>query len=88
MKLVGDLKKKVEKAGNLAEAKQEIAQAGMELTDEEMAKVAGGTGTGTVSAIIVHHLCEDCLHEWDGPTDEYICPACGREWTYVTDFYQ
>ena len=85
MKLVGDLKKKVEKAGNLAEAKQEIAQAGMELTDEEMAKVAGGTGT--VSAIKWHHFCEDCLHEWDGPDDEYICPECGSEWTYIKDIY-
>ena len=42
MKLIGELKKKVEKAGNLTEAKEEIAHAGMELTDEEMATIAGG----------------------------------------------
>ena len=36
MKLVGDLKDKVEKAENLEEAKEIIKDAGMELTDEEM----------------------------------------------------
>ena len=44
MKLVGELKEKVEKAENLEEAKKTIANAGMELTDEEMAEVAGGAG--------------------------------------------
>ena len=42
MKLVGDLKDKVEKAENLEEAKEIIKDAGMELTDEEMDQVAGG----------------------------------------------
>ena len=36
MKLVGTLKEKVEKTENLEEAKKAIADAGMELTDEEM----------------------------------------------------
>ena len=44
MKLIGESKKKVEKAGSLTEAKEEIAHAGMELTDEEMATIAGGKG--------------------------------------------
>ena len=42
MKLVGDLKDKVEKAENQEEAKKIIKDAGMELTDEEMDQVAGG----------------------------------------------
>ena len=42
MKLVGDLKDKVEKAENREEAKKIIKDAGMELTDEEMDQVAGG----------------------------------------------
>ncbi len=42
MKLVGDLKDKVEKADNKEEAKELIKDAGMELTDEEMDQVAGG----------------------------------------------
>ena len=44
MKLVGELKDKVEKAENLEEAKEIIKEAGMELTDEEMDQVAGGGG--------------------------------------------
>ena len=44
MKLVGELKEKVEKAENQEEAKKIIKDAGMELTDEEMDQVAGGGG--------------------------------------------
>ena len=43
MKLVGELKDKVEKAETKGEAKEIIKDAGMELTDEEMNQVAGGT---------------------------------------------
>ena len=42
MKLVGELKEKVEKAKTNEEAKEIIEEAGMELTDEEMDQVAGG----------------------------------------------
>ena len=42
MKLVGDLKDRVEKAANQEEAKKIIEEAGMELTDGEMDQVAGG----------------------------------------------
>ena len=42
MKLVGELKEKVEKAANQEKAKEIIKEAGMELTDEEMNQVAGG----------------------------------------------
>ncbi len=42
MKLIGDLKKKVDEANTKEEAKELIANAGMELTDEEMDEVSGG----------------------------------------------
>ncbi len=84
MKLTGTLKENVEKAESTEQAKELIAQAGMELTDDEMQKVSGGTSNSPIR----HHFCEDCLYEWDGPEDEYLCPRCGREWTYVTDYYQ
>lgn len=44
MRLVGDLKEKVEKTETKEEAKKVIEKAGMELTDEEMDQVAGGAG--------------------------------------------
>ena len=42
IKLTGKLKEEVIKAENKEEAKKLIAQAGMELTDEEMDQVSGG----------------------------------------------
>ena len=44
MKLTGDLKKQVETAQTKEEAKDLIKKAGMELTDDELEQVAGGTG--------------------------------------------
>ena len=42
MKLTGKLKEDVEKAENKEQAKELIAEAGMELTDEELEQVSGG----------------------------------------------
>ena len=42
MNLTGNLKDKVEKAETMEEKKNIIADAGMELTDEELEGVAGG----------------------------------------------
>ncbi len=42
MELTGKLKEQVEQAKTKEEAKDLIAQAGMELTDEELDSVAGG----------------------------------------------
>jgi len=42
MKLIGNLKKRVEETESKAEAKEVIKQAGMLLTDEELDNVAGG----------------------------------------------
>ena len=43
MKLTGELKKQVEKTDNRDEKKRLIEEAGMELTDEEMDIVSGGS---------------------------------------------
>ncbi len=42
MKLTGELKAKVESAAGMEEKKAILAEAGMELNDEELAAVAGG----------------------------------------------
>ena len=42
MKLIGKLKKDVENAENKEKAKKIIAEAGMELTTDELEKVSGG----------------------------------------------
>ena len=57
MKLVGELKDKVEKAENQEEAKKVIEEAGMELTDEEMDQVAGGGGPLYDSAPLDYSSC-------------------------------
>ena len=51
MKLVGELKDKVEKAENQEEAKEISKESGMELTDEEMNQVAGGGDDQEVTCI-------------------------------------
>lgn len=42
MKLIGNLKESVEKAETEKERKELIAQAGIELTDEEMEQISAG----------------------------------------------
>lgn len=58
MKLVGELKNKVEKTEDLDEAKKIIEEVGMELSDEEMDNVAGG-GKGGMGRFPV----DKCLKE-------------------------
>ena len=48
MKLTGDLRKKVEATENRDEAKRAIADAGMELNDDELDAVAGGNCGGFI----------------------------------------
>ena len=43
MKLIGELKKQVESTATKEEAKDVIANAGMELTDDELDNVVGGS---------------------------------------------
>ena len=45
MRLVGELKEKVDKTKSLEEAKEVIKEAGIELTDIEMEQLAGGMST-------------------------------------------
>ena len=42
MKLIGELKEKVEKAETAESKKELIEEAGMELNDEELEQIAGG----------------------------------------------
>ena len=44
MKLTRELKEQVEKAESVEEKRQLIEDAGMELSDEELEKIAGGLG--------------------------------------------
>ncbi len=46
MKLIGNLKKQVDKEKGMSEKKKLIEEAGMELTDAELEQVTGG-GDGT-----------------------------------------
>lgn len=57
MKLTGELKKNVDKAQTKEEAKELIAQAGMELTDEELDTVAGGLRhhAASTSVLVKNH---------------------------------
>ena len=44
MKLIGNLKKRVDKATDISEKRSLIEEAGMKLTDDELNMVAGGEG--------------------------------------------
>ncbi len=50
MKLVGELKKQVEETNSKEEAKEVIEKAGMQLTDEELDNVTGGSPLPVVGA--------------------------------------
>lgn len=78
MKLTGKLKDEVSKFDSLEEKKNIIAQAGMELTDDELEKVAGGAG-GKSS---VKHYCDSCKKEtsfnlYSG--GRAICSVCNKQ---------
>ena len=63
MKLVGELKEKVKKTQDLIEAKELIAKAGMELSEDELEEVAGGKGETRhipkIDRAKIKHLCEE-----------------------------
>lgn len=73
MKLIGDLKKKVDEANTKEEAKELIANAGMELTEEEMDAVSGGS-SGDIPIGIGQ--CPKCghLYTWNPSQSHY--PSC------------
>ena len=59
MKLTGELKNKVEEAQIKEEMRTIIAEAGMELTDEELDGIAGGFARGITDDIIQHSLSDE-----------------------------
>ena len=77
MKLIGELKKQVESTSTKEEAKDVIANAGMELTDDELEMVTGGGGK--------EYFCEFNGNHHFGPVvwDESLgkkvqrCQICG-----------
>ena len=70
MKLTGDLKKKVDAAASRDEARDTIANAGMELTDDELEQVAGG---------------QWFRNAFEPNPRQVVCPNCGMtmEWDDV-----
>ena len=76
MKLIGDLKKKVDEANTKEEAKELIANAGMELTEEEMDAVSGGQVSGVFTSGHAR-VCPKCGHELnENPSQSHYssCP--------------
>ena len=73
MKLIGDLKKKVDEANTKEEAKELIANAGMELTEEEMDAVSGGSYGDDIRI----GQCPKCGHDLNGrnPSQSHY-PSC------------
>ncbi len=65
MKLVGELKEKLEKAESMDQAKQAIENAGIELTENELNSVAGGI-TEEESRRMQRAIWEDKLLHTDG----------------------
>lgn len=77
MKLIGDLKEKVENAKTKEEARDTIKEAGMLIDDEELETVSGG-----LLDIPFIHPEAKYRHSW-----LLICPACGlevKEWDTST----
>ena len=84
MKLIGNLKKKVENAKTKEEAQDTIKKAGMLLDDDELAQVSGGANTsGDNSEFVdVNSKCEESengKHVWVETVNHYcLCPECGK----------
>lgn len=78
MKLIGKLKERVEKAASLDEAKAIIAEAGMELTREEMSSVTGGD---IKRGFTNQPHCKDCGKVIEPFGGVYKCntPGCPRK---------
>ena len=75
MKLIGKLKENVAKAENKEQAKDLIAKAGMELTDEEVDQVSGGA-IGNGNGYIYDGRTDNLVKQDNGM---YLNPETG-EW--------
>ena len=72
MKLIGNLKKKVENAETREEARAAIKKAGMLLTDDELEKVSGGAGDGEDENYVdINSICPVTgdAHDWNSCID-------------------
>ena len=83
MKLTGILKDKVDKAETMEAKKDIIAEAGMELTDDELDMVAGGISNieeiivGASSIPFACRKCNEIFYIKAGATGVQ-CPACKK----------
>ena len=68
MQLIGNLKKQVEQANSMTEAKEMIKSAGMMLTDDELEMVSGGGVLGVRAKPTSGVLSED---DQGIPTDSF-----------------
>lgn len=77
MKLVGNLKEQVGRAGDKEEARGLIKKAGMLLTDDELDMVSGGHDEEQYDVPIKEGDCKEAWCEW-----------CGRVtlWRYIGDY--
>ena len=78
MKLVGELANAVENAKSSEEAKEVLLKAGIEITDEELSEIVGGSLRWESSGIW------ECpqfhkFSEGEAQKRGYICPKCGGE---------
>ena len=85
MKLVGKLKEKVSKAENKEQAKEMIADAGMELTDDELDKVNGGTYDSLIQDALDQGKEKECIRDCNGSTLSDNTP---QGFTYPTNPYE
>ena len=84
MKLTGILKDKVDKAETMEAKKDIIADAGMELTDEELEGVAGGMDIFGMKAICMKYDCHyTILLNHRNPIPPERCPRCGYKMRIV-----
>ena len=85
MKLTGILKDKVDKAETMEAKKDIIADAGMELTDDELDMVAGGipnieeiiVGASRIPFKCRNPKCSEIFYIKAGAT-RVLCPACKK----------
>ena len=72
MKLIGDLKEKVDKAKTKEEKQELIKDAGMELTEEEMDAVSGGIFVESYPKC----QCSKCGHFYSRNPSQSHYPSC------------
>ena len=83
MKLIGNLKKKVDNAQTKEEARDAIKKAGMLLDDDELEAVSGGGVLIGNSFAIYDSLCicqgiKFDSHKWVVIRDQYCCERCKK----------